>query len=72
MQKEIERLKAKLKERQMREDVVGDEGVKAAKKSVIRCLRLHDRRPLDCWREVEDFRREVGRLEAGFLERVLE
>lgn len=69
---EIERLKEKLGERRLREDVVGDEGVRRAREGVVACLRLNDRRPLDCWREVEAFRREVGRLEGAFLGKVLE
>jgi len=49
---------------------VDDKGVMAAKDGVVKCLRENDRRPLDCWREVEAFKREVGRLEKGFLGRV--
>ena len=56
----------------MREDVVGDKGVEKARGEVVTCLRVNDRRPLDCWREVEAFKREVGRLEKGFLGRVME
>ena len=69
MQKEIDGLKEKLRGRQMREE---DAGVKRAKGEVVRCLRTNDRRPLDCWREVEGFKREVGRLEMGFLGKTLE
>lgn len=72
MQGEIEALKKKLRERRLREDVVGDKAVEQAKTDVVSCLRVNDRRPLDCWREVEVFKREVGRLEGAFLGRVLE
>ena len=72
VQREIERLKEKLQERRVKEDVVKDEGVKKAREQVVRCLRVNDRRPLDCWKEVETFRREVGRLEGAFLGKVLE
>ncbi|KAF2770440.1 DUF1690-domain-containing protein [Teratosphaeria nubilosa] len=44
--------------------------VEKAKESLVQCLRVNDRRPLDCWREVEEFKREVGRLERAFVERV--
>jgi altered-inheritance-of-mitochondria protein 13 len=71
VQKEIETLKVKLKQRQLKEDVVKDEGVNKAREDVVSCLKTNDRRPLDCWREVEAFRREVGRLEGAFLGRVL-
>lgn len=72
VQEEIEKLKGKLKERQLKEDIMKDKEVNKAKEKVVACLRLNDRRPLDCWKEVETFRREVGRLEGAFLGRVLE
>lgn len=72
VQMEIENLKDKLQKRQLKEDVVKDEGVNRAREQVVQCLRVNDRRPLDCWKEVEAFRREVGRLEGAFLGRVLE
>jgi MICOS complex subunit MIC19 len=39
-----------------------DEGVEKAKSEVVKCLRENDRRPLDCWKEVENFKNEVRRL----------
>ena len=72
VQKEIELLKMKLQQRKIREDVVGDMAVEKAKGELVGCLRVNDRRPLDCWKEVEAFKREVGRLEKGFLGRILE
>jgi MICOS complex subunit MIC19 len=70
--REIEELRGKLKQRKLREDVIGDKAVGKARDEVVACLRLNDRRPLDCWKEVEAFKREVGRLERGFLGRVLD
>lgn len=72
MQKEIEALKRKLETRKLKEEVVGDEGVEWAKGKLVKCLRERDRRPLDCWEEVEGFKREVGRLEKRFVEAVLD
>lgn len=72
MQKEIESLKRKLEKRKVREEVAGDEGVERAKGKLVKCLREKDRRPLDCWEEVEGFKREVGRLERRFVEGVLD
>ena len=71
MLKEIESLKRKLGGRRVREGL-GDEGVEKSRAGVVACLRRNDRRPLDCWEEVEAFRREVGRLEKGFLVKVME
>ena len=72
VQREIDALQKKLGKRKRREGVVQDVAVERAKEEVVGCLRLNDRRPLDCWKEVETFKREVGRLEAAFLGKVLE
>ncbi|KAI7363245.1 hypothetical protein KC336_g21602, partial [Hortaea werneckii] len=67
--REIMDLKTKLEQRKFRTDKASPE-VEKAKESMVQCLRLNDRRPLDCWQEVEQFKREVGRLERGFVEKV--
>ena len=72
VQEEIEKLRGKLKERQLRTDIMNDKEVNKAKEKVVACLRVNDRRPLDCWKEVETFKKEVGRLEGAFIGRVLE
>ena len=72
VQKTIEELRKRLQARKLREDIVGDKEVEKAKEEVVSCLRLNDRRPLDCWQEVEAFKREVGRLEKGFLGKILD
>ncbi|KAL4911785.1 hypothetical protein BDW62DRAFT_196257 [Aspergillus aurantiobrunneus] len=66
---EIEELKAKLEGRKKLGELDG--GVAKAQADVIGCLRLNDRRPLDCWKEVQDFKREVARLEEGFVDRIV-
>jgi altered-inheritance-of-mitochondria protein 13 len=67
--KEIEQLRAKLEQRKKLEQVDAD--LSKAKEDVVTCLRMHDRRPLDCWKEVETFKKEVGRLEKEFVERTI-
>ncbi|KAF3008957.1 hypothetical protein E8E13_011433 [Curvularia kusanoi] len=67
--KEIEQLRAKLEQRKKLEQVDAD--LNKAKEDVVTCLRMHDRRPLDCWKEVETFKKEVGRLEKEFVERTI-
>ncbi|ROW13761.1 hypothetical protein VPNG_03551 [Cytospora leucostoma] len=47
------------------------ESVERARGEVVRCLTDNDRRPLDCWKEVESFKEEVRRLERGWVERVI-
>lgn len=67
--KEIENLKAKLEQRKKLEQA--DAEVTKAKEAVVACLRTHDRRPLDCWKEVETFKQEVGRLEKEFVHKTI-
>lgn len=67
--KEIEALKKKLESRKRIEQV--DSVLGKAKEDVIACLRTNDRRPLDCWKEVETFKNEVGRLEKEFVEKTI-
>jgi altered-inheritance-of-mitochondria protein 13 len=67
--KEIEQLRAKLAQRKKLEQV--DQDLSKAKEAVVACLRTNDRRPLDCWKEVETFKKEVGRLEREFVERTI-
>ncbi|KAL2842227.1 altered inheritance of mitochondria protein 13, mitochondrial [Aspergillus pseudoustus] len=66
---DIEELRAKLEGRKKLADL--DDGVLKAKADVVSCLRLNDRRPLDCWKEVQEFKREVARLEEAFVDRIV-
>ncbi|KKA27594.1 hypothetical protein TD95_001448 [Thielaviopsis punctulata] len=66
--KEIDALRAKLETRKTVRDV--PEAVEAARGSVVRCLRENDRRPLDCWKEVQAFKDEVKALEKSWVEKV--
>lgn len=65
-------LKEKLQKRKIQEEVGKDTSVEKAKGEVVNCLRLNDRRSLDCWREVETFKEEVGRLEKEYLGKLME
>lgn len=69
VQNDVEELRKKLEQRKKLKDV--DEGVEKAKSAVVRCLRENDRRPLDCWREVQSFREEVRRLEGVWVEKIV-
>lgn len=68
--KEIASLRARLEARQREVSRPLPAPVEAARSEVVRCLREHDRRPLDCWREVAAFKEEVRKLEATWVERV--
>ncbi|KAK4102053.1 DUF1690-domain-containing protein [Parathielavia hyrcaniae] len=65
----IDDLRARLEERRQVRQL--PDGVEKARSEVVRCLRENDRRPLDCWREVEAFREEVRRLEKGWVNKVV-
>ena len=69
IQKEITSLKRRLDSRKKLENL--DRDVEKAKSNVVDCLRTNDRRPLDCWKEVQVFRQEVGRLEQSFVDKAL-
>lgn len=67
--KEVETLRAKLEERRGVKPV--PESVQEARSEVVRCLRENDRRPLDCWQEVERFKAEVKKMEMGWVDKVI-
>lgn len=60
-------LRAKLDARKKVEKVPDE--VEKAKESLVQCLRTNDRRPLDCWQEVEQFKQQVGKLEQAFIQK---
>ncbi|CZT24599.1 uncharacterized protein RCC_10324 [Ramularia collo-cygni] len=67
MSKEINDLRAKLEARKKVEQVPRE--VEKAKETLVSCLRTNDRRPLDCWEEVQAFKAEVGKLEKAFIQK---
>lgn len=60
-------LRQKLESRKKVEKVSPE--VEKAKENLVTCLRHNDRRPLDCWQEVEAFKAEVGKLEKAFIQK---
>ncbi|KAK4649514.1 uncharacterized protein QC761_119620 [Podospora bellae-mahoneyi] len=68
--KEVQALQKKLEERKRIRSQL-PESLENARSGVVRCLRENDRRPLDCWREVEAFKEEVRRVEKGWVEKVV-
>ena len=69
VQAEIAKLKQTLSERKVVKDLPPE--VEKARNAVVSCLRANDRRPLDCWREVEMFKSEVKKMEDKFVANVL-
>lgn len=69
VQEEIEKLQKALGERKVLKDLPKE--VSAAREEVVSCLRLNDRQSLNCWKEVEVFKREVRKMEEQFVGKVL-
>ncbi|TIA55278.1 hypothetical protein D6C79_00531 [Aureobasidium pullulans] len=67
--KEVAELRSKLERRKKLDQT--DASVEKAKDGLVQCLRLNDRRPLDCWEQVEAFKAEVAKLEQKFVDRTL-
>lgn len=67
--KEVDALRKKLEERKQIRALPED--VETSRNKVIACLRAHDRRPLDCWQEVDDFKVEVKKLEKSWVDKVV-
>ena len=44
-----------------------DKEARQARQELVQCLHLNDRRSLDCWWEVQQFKEKVARLEQEFV-----
>lgn len=66
---ELEKLRKGLNERKKVREMPKE--VERAREDLVGCLRKNDRRPLDCWREVEAFKGAVAKMEEDFIGRVL-
>lgn len=66
LEKQIEQVRKAITSRPTIHEM--DQSTKAARDDLVRCLRTHDRQPLNCWQEVYDFKNEVHRLEQKFVE----
>ena len=66
---DLDKLRQDLSARKKVKDMPRD--VEKARDEVVSCLRLNDRKPLDCWREVQAFRDGVARMEKEFIQGVL-
>ncbi|KAL1955609.1 hypothetical protein VTO42DRAFT_8412 [Malbranchea cinnamomea] len=69
VKQEIDSLRAKLAERRKVREL--DSKVEKAREDVVNCLRENERRPLDCWQEVDAFKKEVARLERDWVEKIV-
>jgi len=69
VQEEIAKLQKALGERKVLKDLPKE--VSTARDEVVTCLRLNDRQALNCWKEVEVFKREVRKMEEQFVGKIV-
>ncbi|WVO21145.1 uncharacterized protein IAS62_002451 [Cryptococcus decagattii] len=43
------------------------QGIKLARQSVEQCYLANEDKPLDCWKQVEEFKHQVAKLEQAFV-----
>ncbi|EFQ98350.1 hypothetical protein MGYG_01383 [Nannizzia gypsea CBS 118893] len=67
--KEIESLRESLASRPTIRKL--DPELESAREGVVKCLRDNQKRPLDCWQEVDTFKREVARLEKEWVQKMI-
>ncbi|CAI6096614.1 hypothetical protein V2G26_016485 [Clonostachys chloroleuca] len=67
--KQVEEFRRKLEERKQVRTL--PENVESARNEVIKCLTDNDRRPLNCYEEVEKFKVEVKKLEQQWVNKVV-
>jgi altered-inheritance-of-mitochondria protein 13 len=67
--KEVAELKKRLTSRKKLDTL--DTATDKARSELVNCLRINDRRPLDCWEQREAFKKEVLRLEKEFVEKTI-
>lgn len=61
--RDIEQVREKVERMKKERNEKEGEGVRKAKEQVVRCYKEKSDRPLDCWKEVENFKGEVAKLE---------
>ncbi|KAH8661881.1 hypothetical protein BX600DRAFT_465007 [Xylariales sp. PMI_506] len=67
--KEVEALRTRLDKRKQLRELPAT--VEKARSEVVQCLIANDRRPLNCYKEVEAFKEEVRRLEKEWVDKVV-
>jgi altered-inheritance-of-mitochondria protein 13 len=67
--KEVEALRSRLDKRKQLREL--PESVEKARSEVVQCLIGNDRKPLNCWKEVEAFKEEVRKLENEWVDKVV-
>jgi MICOS complex subunit MIC19 len=65
LSEDIEAVKTRVERYAQRRALAAESGsaVEDSRKAVVQCYKLNPERPLDCWKEVEQFRVEVAKLE---------
>jgi len=67
LREDVEEVRRRVERFQKRWEELGVHGAESAREGVVKCYKDHPKRPLDCWREVEEFRKQVSALEQRFV-----
>lgn len=65
LKEDIESVKKRVERYTERRALAAESGsaVEESRKAVVKCYQENIERPLDCWKEVEEFRKQVSQLE---------
>ncbi|GBE82567.1 MICOS complex subunit mic19 [Sparassis crispa] len=64
---DLEEVRKKVERFHARQELEGYAAVQEKGESVVSCYRSHPSTPLDCWRQVSEFKTSVSRLEQQYV-----
>jgi MICOS complex subunit MIC19 len=66
LREDIEAVKRRVEKYSQRKQLGAgsDSSVEASRQAVVKCYRENAERPLDCWKQVEEFKQQVAGIEA--------
>jgi altered-inheritance-of-mitochondria protein 13 len=64
LREDIEAVKRRAEKYAQRKQLGADTGIEESRQALVKCYRENLQKPLDCWREVENFKKQVETLEA--------
>ncbi|KIM28872.1 hypothetical protein M408DRAFT_23518 [Serendipita vermifera MAFF 305830] len=68
LREDIEAVKKRVEKYSQRRQLGSDSAVEASRQAVVKCYRENPERPLDCWRQVEEFKQQVASIETKFVD----
>ncbi|KAG8807854.1 hypothetical protein FRC17_004233 [Serendipita sp. 399] len=68
LREDIEAVKRRVEKYTQRKELGVDASIEESRKALVQCYRENSKRPLDCWREVEEFKKQVASIEGRFVD----